>query len=365
MQVPFLDLKKVNDRFAEEFSRSISEVLDSGWYILGSSVEKFEAEFADYCGTKHAIGVANGLDALVLILKAFDFNKGDEVIVPANTYVASVIAISQNGFTPVFVEPDEMSFNINPDLIEQKITPKTKAIMAVHLYGQVAEMDKIKKIADKYNLKLIEDAAQAHGAYLGDRRTGNLSDAAGFSFYPGKNLGALGDGGAITTNDSDLAEMLRAYRNYGSHKKYHNIFKGHNSRLDELQAPFLSIKLKHLDADNQRRREIAEIYSSQIKNSQIKLPQMPENKDSHVWHLYVVRCKKRTELQNYLAENNIQTVIHYPIPPHKQQAYKEFNDLSLPITETIHDEVLSLPISPVMEDKEVEYVVDIVNKFSY
>lgn len=363
MKIEFLNLKKINERFEEEFSKSIAEVVNSGWYILGNKVSEFETNFAEYCGTKHAIGVANGLDALAIILKAFEFDEGDEIIVPANTYIASILAISQNNLKPIFVEPDEASFNLNPDLIEEKITPRTKAIMAVHLYGQIADMEKINAIAKKHNLKVIEDSAQAHGAILGGKRTGNLSDASGFSFYPGKNLGALGDGGMITTNDDILADKIKALRNYGSHKKYENIYQGYNSRLDEIQAAILDVKLKYLDDDSNRRREVAELYMNGIDNNLIKLPKVTGESNSHVWHLFVIRCEERDRLQQYLADNDIQTIIHYPIPPHKQEAYAEYNHLSFPVTEKIHNEVLSLPISPVISDDEVKKVIEVINNF--
>lgn len=360
--VKFLDLHKINEQYREEIDRGIKRVLDSGWYLLGKEDETFEKNFARYCGVKHAIGVANGLDALKLIINAYGFGAGDEIIVPANTYIASILSISDNGCTPVLLEPDINTYNINPDLIEEKITPKTKAIMVVHLYGQAVEMEKIWALAKKHGLKIIEDSAQAHGAVYQDKRVGNLGDASGFSFYPGKNLGCLGDGGAITTNDDELAQKIRALRNYGSHVKYHNIYKGYNSRLDEIQAAVLDVKLKGLDADNQKRREIAKFYLANIKNPSITLPEFKEDL-SHVWHVFVVRTSKREELQKYLADNDIQTLIHYPIPPHKQEAYREWNDLSYPVTEKIHEEILSLPISPVMAQEEIQKVAEAVNNF--
>ena len=364
--IKFLDLHKINERYRKEIDERIKQVLDSGWYLLGNQDRTFEEHFASYCGAKHCIGCANGLDALNLIIKAYGFNNGDEIIVPANTYIASILSISENGCTPVLVEPDINTYNINPDLIEEKITDRTKAIMVVHLYGQAVQMDKIWALAKKYNLKIIEDSAQAHGAGVninGEfRRVGNLGDASGFSFYPGKNLGCMGDGGAVTTNDDELAEKIRALRNYGSHKKYHNIYIGVNSRLDEVQAGILDVKLKGLDKDNQRRREIAKYYRENIKNSKIILPQAHDEK-SHVWHVFAIRTEKRDELQEYLKQNNIQTLIHYPIPPHKQECYKEWNHRSFPISEEIHKTILSLPISPVMTDEEVEKVVEVVNAF--
>lgn len=360
--IKFLDLHKINERFRNEINAKINEVLDSGWYLLGRQDKEFEKNFAEYCGTKHCIGCANGLDALYLIIKAYGFGKGDEIIVPANTYVASILAISENGCTPVLVEPDINTYNINPDLIEEKITPKTKAIMVVHLYGQAVEMEKIWTLAKKYNLKVIEDSAQAHGAFYQGRRTGNLGDVAAFSFYPGKNLGAMGDAGGITTNDKELYEKVKAIANYGSDYKYHHIYKGVNSRLDEIQAAVLDVKLKHLDADNERRREIAKYYRENIKNSKIILPQTYDE-NAHVWHVFVVRCNDRDALQKHLEANGIQTNIHYPTPPHKQGCYSEYKNLSLPVTEKIHNEVMSLPISPVMSDEEVKKVVEVVNAF--
>ena len=360
--IKFLDLYKINERFRTQIDERIKNVLDSGWYLLGKEDEAFEKAFAEYCGVKHCIGCANGLDALKLIIKAYGFGVGDEIIVPANTYIASILAISDNGCTPVLVEPDINTYNINPDLIEEKITDKTKAILVVHLYGQAVQMDKIWVLAKKYNLKIIEDSAQGHGAIYNGKRTGNLGDASGFSFYPGKNLGCLGDGGCVTTNDDELAQKIRALRNYGSHIKYHNLYQGSNSRLDELQAAVLSVKLPYLDKDNQRRREIAEYYCKNIKNSKIIHPKANDDK-SHVWHVFAVRTDKRDELQEYLKQNDVQTLIHYPIPPHKQPAYKEWNNLSFPITEEIHDTILSLPISPVMTDGEAAKVVEIINKY--
>ena len=360
--IKFLDLHKINERFRTEIDEQIKEVLDSGWYLLGKEDEAFEKSFAEYCGAKHCIGCANGLDALKLIIKAYGFGKGDEIIVPANTYIASILAISDNGCTPVLVEPDINTYNINPDLIEEKITNNTKAILVVHLYGQAVQMDKIWALAKKYNLKIIEDSAQAHGALYNGKCTGSLGDASGFSFYPGKNLGCLGDGGAVTTNDDELAQKIRALRNYGSHIKYHNLYQGSNSRLDEIQAAILSVKLPELDKDNERRREISKYYRENISTSKIILPHT-DNKMSHVWHIFAVRTSNRNDFQAYLKQNEIQTLIHYPIPPHKQPAYKEWNNLSFPLTEEIHDTILSLPISPVMTDDEVKKVVEVINAF--
>lgn len=360
--IKFLDLHKVNERYRTEIDEGIKRVLDSGQYLLGEEVESFEKEFAVYCGTKYCIGVANGLDALNLIIKAYDFPKNSEIIVPANTYIATILAISENGHIPKLVEPDIETYNIDVNLIEKEITSKTVAIMPVHLYGQVCEMDKICAIAKKHGLKIIEDSAQAHGAVYKGKRAGHLGDASGFSFYPGKNLGCLGDGGAITTNDEELAQKLRALRNYGSHVKYENIYKGLNSRLDEIQAAVLRVKLKYLDEDNQKRRKISEFYRVNIKNEKIILPSV-KSTESHVWHIFPVMTEKRDILQRKLSDNGIQSFIHYPIPPHKQEAYKEWNNLSFPITERIHKNVLSIPISPVMSSDEVEKIVKIINNY--
>ncbi len=360
--IKFLDLYKINERLRKEINGKITQVLDSGWYLLGEETENFEQNFAKYCGVKHCIGVANGLESLNLIIRGYGFAQGDEIIVPANTYIASILAISENGCTPILVEPDINTYNINPDLIEKKITSKTKAIMVVHLYGQAVQMQKIWALAQKYNLKIIEDSAQAHGAKYQNKRVGSLGDASGFSFYPGKNLGCVGDGGCVTTNDDELAQKIKALRNYGSHKKYHNVFIGMNSRLDEIQAGILDIKLKFLDEDNQKRKEIAKYYRKNIKNSSIILPNVYAE-DAHVWHLFVVRTKQRDNFQKYLLDNEIQTIIHYPIPPHKQECYKLWNNLSYPITEEIHKSVLSLPISPVMSNDEVKKVVEVINEY--
>ena len=360
--IKFLDLHKINERFRPQIDEAIKRVLDSGWYLLGREDEKFEKDFAQFCGTKHCIGCANGLDALNLIIKAYGFGPGDEIIAPANTYIASILAITQNGCTPVLVEPDINTYNINPDLIEEKITPKTKAIMVVHLYGQAVAMEKVWNIAKKYNLKVIEDSAQAHGAVYQGKRTGNLGDASGFSFYPGKNLGCLGDGGCVTTNDDELAAKVRAIRNYGSNVKYNNIYQGVNSRLDEVQAAILDIKYAFLDEDNEKRRQIADFYRKNIKNPLITLPDAYDEK-AHVWHIFAVRTQNRDKLQKYLEENGIQTLIHYPIPPHKQVCYKEWNNLSFPVTEKIHREILSIPISPVLSAAEVEKIVEVLNEY--
>ena len=360
--IKFLDLEKINNRFREEIDSELKEILDSGWYLQGKKNQKFAENFAEFCGVKHCLGVANGLDALNLIIKAYGFSNGDEIIVPANTYIASILAISQNGCTPILVEPDIKTYNINPDLIEEKITERTKAIMVVHLYGQAVQMKKIWELAKKYNLKIIEDSAQAHGSVYDGIKTGALGDASGFSFYPGKNLGCMGDGGCVTTNDDELFEKIKAIANYGSDRKYHHIYKGVNSRLDEIQAAVLNVKLKYLDKDNARRREISKYYRENIKNRIIILPETYDE-SAHVWHVFAVRTPERDRFQKYLEENNIQTIIHYPTPPHKQGAYQEWNNLSYPISEEIHRTVISLPISPVMTDDEVERVTEVINVY--
>lgn len=374
--IKFLDLKKVNERFRAELNGAARRVLDSGWYLLGSECEAFEREFAAYCGVKHAIGCANGLDALKLIVQAMGIGPGDEVIAPANTYIASLIAVSANGATPVLVEPDPQTCLIDPARIAEKVSARTKAIMVVHLYGRAMEMAEIWELAKRHGLKVIEDCAQAHGASFGGRRVGGLGDAAGFSFYPGKNLGCLGDGGAVTTDDDALATKVRALRNYGSDVKYHFPYRGTNSRLDEIQAAWLRVKLPHLDADNARRAIIAARYCAEIVNPQIRLPALPARLPkpsplgsqlaclSHVFHVFSVFCDRRDDLQRFLAERGIQTVIHYPIPPHRQPAYAEWHGLSLPVTERIHATELSLPISPVMADEEVSRVIAAVNAFA-
>ena len=364
--IKFLDLKKINERFRGEMDAAAKRVLDSGWYLLGKECEQFEREFAAYCGVTHAIGCANGLEALKLVIRAMGIGPGDEVIAPANTYIASLIAISANGATPVLVEPDLSTYLIDPARIEEKVTSRTKAIMVVHLYGRACAMDEIGAIARKHGLKVIEDCAQAHGAYAGARRAGNLGDAAGFSFYPGKNLGCLGDGGAVTTNDDGLAKKVRALRNYGSDVKYHFPYRGTNSRLDEIQAAWLRVKLPHLDADNARRAEIAARYCREIANPAVTLPGAVDcnRRLPNVWHVFPVRVENRDEFQAYLTGREIQTVIHYPIPPHRQPAYTEWHGLKLPITEKIHDTVISLPISPVMTEDEVSEVIAAVNAWT-
>ena len=372
--IKFLDLQKINEQYANELKQVAADVIDSGWFLMGERLSSFESKLANYIGAKHAIGVANGLDALRLILKAYIdlgvMQEGDEVIVPANTYIASVLAITDNRLQPVLVEPNPANFNLDIDLIESHITPNTKAILVVHLYGQVCWSDKVSALAKKYNLKIIEDNAQAIGAEWNGIKTGNLGDAAGFSFYPGKNLGALGDAGAVTTNDAVLAKHIRALGNYGSTKKYVNEFQGLNSRLDEIQAAFLEVKLKYIDTENQYRRYLASLYLNGITNPRITLP-FPENtafepdqNTEHVWHLFVIRTQEREKLQDYLTANGVQTLIHYPIPPNKQLAYKELNQLDFPITNAIHDEVLSLPISPVTSEEEVAKVIQLLNSFA-
>jgi len=412
--IKFLDLQKINAQYAQELKEAATKVIDSGWYLLGKQVQQFEHQLANYIGTTNAVAVGNGLDALRLILKAYIemgvLQKGDEVIVPANTYIASLLAISDNGLTPILVEPDE-SYNLDVSKIEDVITSRTKAIMVVHLYGQVCWSDALEQLAKKYQLKIIEDNAQAIGASWNGIKTGALGDAAGFSFYPGKNLGALGDSGAVTTKDAKLAKVVSALANYGSYKKYENAYQGLNSRMDELQAAFLSVKLKYLDKENQQRRNVAAYYCEHIKNPLIKLPTLSsralrpvisststshlersretlstssverrsvqaqsnlssraESRDiknafNHVWHLFVIRHPKRDELQTYLTSKGIQTLIHYPIPPNKQEAYKELNQLDFPITNNIHNTVLSLPISSVITEEEMVKVVEVINSF--
>ena len=396
--IKFLDIQKITESFEPELSQAVHRVVKSGWFLLGEEVTAFEHEYATYIGSKHCIGVANGLDALRLILKAYIemgvMKEGDEVIVPANTYIATILAITDNRLKPVLVEPDINTYNIDISLIEKHVTPRTRAIMIVHLYGQACWSEQLKGIGHKYHLKIIEDNAQAagaawgmltnevrksraaggHGATGGElpaKRTGSLGDAAGHSFYPGKNLGALGDGGAVTTDDDDLAAAVRAIANYGSSQKYVNDYKGLNSRLDEIQAAILRVKLPRLDAGNQRRNDIARYYGTNIINPQIILPRSGDNFNlsaltfnlSHVWHLFVIRHPEREKLQRYLTDNGIQTLIHYPTPPHKQKAYKEWNKLSFPVTEKIHREVLSLPVSQVMPDDEVQIITEKLNEF--
>jgi len=366
--IPFLHLKSIHQPISDEIIEAVSDVVKSGWYILAEKVKSFEYEFSNYCGVKETIGTANGLDALILIFRAYKemgiMQDGDEVLVPSNTYIASILSITENNLTPVFVEPNVNSYNIDEDLIEKQITDKTRAIMIVHLYGQVSFTEKIGAIAKKFNLKLVEDSAQAHGAELNGVKTGNIGDASGFSFYPSKNLGALGDGGAVTTNDQELVETVRALRNYGSHIKYENKYQGVNSRLDELQAAILSVKLKYLDEDNQRRIDIASYYYNNIKNEKIILPQKYHSDPiSHVYHLFVIRTEDRKQLQTYLNENGVGSEIHYPIPPHKQLAFKEWSKHTYPISEEIHDTILSIPAGLHLSDSDVEKIVSMLNKY--
>ncbi|HIF9267924.1 TPA: DegT/DnrJ/EryC1/StrS family aminotransferase [Photobacterium damselae] len=364
--IKFLDLQAINSQYQQELKDACSRVIDSGWYIMGEELEAFETEFAEYCGVKHAIGVANGLDALILVIRAWKelgkLKSGDEVIVPANTYIASVLAITENELIPVFVEPNPTTYNLCPENVRAAITDKTKAILPVHLYGLISPMPELMEIAKEHDLLVLEDCAQAHGANIDGKKVGNWGDAAGFSFYPGKNLGALGDAGAITTNNDELAQTVKALRNYGSHKKYENLYQGINSRLDEIQAAMLRVKLGYLDQETARRREIANIYRNGITNPLIQLPKW-NNDDNHVFHLFVIQTAERDELQNYFENNGVQTAIHYPIAPHKQEAYKNFNNLKLEITETIHNQVISIPISPMMNNKEVDEVITLINNF--
>jgi len=373
--IKFLDLQKITAQYSDEIHAAVDRVVDSGWYLQGEENKKFEETYSNFIGTKYCIGVANGLDALIWILRAYIelgiMKEGDEVIVPANTYIASILAITENNLVPILIEPDINTFQIDENKIEEAITPKTKAIMIVHLYGCCAYTDKIGEICKKYNLKLIEDNAQAQGCYfIGGKavmlRTGSLSDAAGHSFYPGKNLGAFGDAGAVTTDNEELANTIRTLANYGSSKKYVFKYTGRNSRLDEIQAAVLSVKLKHLDKDNAHRKAIAKYYIENIKNPKVILPKV-DDYNSHVFHIFPVLCKQRDELQNYLTENVVQTLIHYPIPPHLQECYRTSNliipNTKLGITERIHNEELSLPISPVLSVEEAEAVVELINKF--
>ncbi len=379
--IKFLDLQKITNKYSEEIHSAVRRVVDSGWYLLGEENKKFEEEFASYIGTKHCIGVANGLDALIWILRAYIemgiMEEGDEIIVPANTYIASMIAITDNNLVPVLVEPDDRTYQIDENKIEEAITERTKGIMIVHLYGQCAYTEKIGEICKKHNLKLIEDNAQAHGCYFNSTnqqltkstliRTGSLGDAAGHSFYPGKNLGAFGDGGAVTTDNEELANTIRTLANYGSSEKYVFKYIGRNSRLDEIQAAILRVKLSHLDEDNNWRKTIARYYIENINNPAIRLPEI-ESYDSNVFHLFPIMTERRDELQKYLLDNGVQTLIHYPIPPHEQECYKgtgklKLGNKNLDITERIHREELSLPISPVLEIEEAKKIVELINRF--
>ena len=366
MMIKFLDLQKVTAKYADEIHEAVNRVVDSGWYLQGNEVKKFEQDFADYIGTQHCVGVGNGLDALIWIYRAYIelgiMHEGDEVIVPANTFIASILAITENGLKPVFVEPNPETLEIDDEKIEEAITERTKSILIVHLYGRCAYTQKIGELCKKYHLKLVEDNAQAHGCQFEGKRTGSLGDAAGHSFYPGKNLGAFGDAGGVTTNDETLAATIRALANYGSQKKYVFKYKGRNSRLDEIQAAVLDVKLKHLDADNAHRQAIANYYYDHISNAHVQLPVRLSN-DNNVYHIFPILSDRRDELQQYLTEHGIQTLIHYPIPPHKQECYQEWVSESYPISERLHAEELSLPISPVMTMEEAEEVVKVINEF--
>lgn len=368
--IPFLDLKKINQQYRDELIEACTQVIDSGWYIGGSALKQFEHYFAEYCGVEHAIGVANGLDALILTLRAWKqlgyIKSGDEVIVPSNTYIASILAITENDLTPVLVEPDPNSFNLDPQKVIDAITSKTKVILAVHLYGQLADMPSLMQIAEQHQLLVLEDAAQAHGAQLKGIKAGAWGHAAGFSFYPGKNLGALGDAGMVTTKDPALAKMVRALGNYGSHEKYKNVVKGINSRLDDIQAAMLNVKLKYLDREIQHRRQIASMYLTGIQSDAIELPCMPLDVTDHlqhVWHLFVIKSPYRTQLQQHFDQHAVQTLIHYPIPPHKQAAYAEWQQHSYPISEALHHTVMSLPISPSQSIEDTQKIIQICNQF--
>ena len=361
--IKYLDLKAINAQYDQEIHEAIRQVVDSGWYLKGEATKCFEQNYAEYIGTKYCIGCGNGLDALSLILRAYIekgvMQPGDEIIVPANTFIASILSISECGLTPVLVEPSIDSFQIDDSLIEEAITERTKGLMIVHLYGRCAYTEKIGTICKKYNLKLIEDNAQAHGCVFKGKKTGSLGDVAAHSFYPGKNLGAFGDAGAVTTNDKELAQVIEELGNYGSSKKYVFDYQGRNSRLDEIQATILNVKLRHLDADNQRRRAVADYYINNVKHSEIILPTPSDS----VYHIFPILCERRDELQQYLKENGVETMIHYPIPPHKQACYKEWNDLSFPITERIHRQELSLPCHPTLKKEEADQIVSLLNRF--
>jgi len=369
--INFLDLKEINNTCRDELVAACTRVIDSGWYINGSELQTFENTFADYCGTSHCIGVANGLDALVLVIRAWKelgrLQAGDEILVPSNTYIASILAISENGLVPVLVEPNPSTFNMCPINAQAAVSPKTKAILPVHLYGRLADMPAILALAERHDLLVLEDSAQSHGAAIDGKRSGNWGHASGFSFYPGKNLGALGDAGAITTNDDLLAQTLRALRNYGSHKKYENLYRGVNSRLDEIQAACLSVKLRYLDEQTDHRRQIADLYTHGITNPAIQLPvELGFNavsNESHVWHVYTVLCQDREALQKHLATLGVQTLIHYPIPPHHQAAYAEWATCSYPVSEKIHSQILSLPMGPTLSKEDAQMVVEACNSF--
>ena len=364
--IKYLDLKKLNEPYEEIILEKTRSLLSSGWYILGKEVENFEREYASYCGVKHAIGVGNGLDALVLIFKAYielgKLEKGDQILVPANTYIASILAVIEAGLTPKLVDVNLENYNLDIHAVKKAVEPKTKGILSVHLYGQITEGQEIRSFCDEHGLLMIEDAAQAHGAKEGLKRAGAIGHAAGFSFYPGKNLGCLGDGGAVTTNNDKLANCIKALRNYGSEEKYKNIYKGVNSRLDEIQASILTEKLKNLDQDNQKRRAIAERYINEIKNINVEIP-LWDKTENHVFHIFGVRVKDRNHFQDYLHQNQIYTMIHYPIPPHKQDCMKEFSQLSFPVSEQIHREIISLPCHQMLIEKEVSFIIDVINNY--
>ncbi|WP_429868866.1 DegT/DnrJ/EryC1/StrS family aminotransferase [Escherichia coli] len=366
MKIDFLNLRAVNARYEQELKDACCRVINSGWYISGTELKAFEDEFSKWCGSKYCVGVANGLDALILTIRAWKLlgklKDGDEILVPANTYIATVLAISENRLKPIFVEPDINTYNITLANIKKSITPRTKAIIAVHLYGRICPMDDIMEYANSHGLLILEDSAQAHSASINGKRAGSWGHASGFSFYPGKNLGALGDAGAVTTNDEELAQTIRALSNYGSYKKYENIYKGVNSRLDEIQAAMLRVKLKYLESDTKVRQKIAKYYLSNMENKHITFP-INDFEERSVWHLFVIRTQVRQKLIDFLSSEGIKTLIHYPIPPHRQQAYKEYHDLFLPITDKIHMEVLSLPMDPTLKKEQVEKVIEVVNKF--
>lgn len=369
--IPFLDLKALNSKYTEELSAAAIRVISSGWYVQGEEVKEFEREFSEYCGTRYCVGVANGLEALTLTLRAWKelgrLREGDEVIVPANTYIASILAITENGLVPVLTEPSEATYNLEVEKTAAAITSKTRAILAVHLYGRLAPMAELSSLADRHGLLILEDSAQAHGAEVQGTRAGNWGDASGFSFYPGKNLGALGDAGAVTTNDEELAATIRAIANYGSNIKYHNLYQGVNSRLDEIQAAMLRVKLRHLDSESRYRKVIALAYAQGIQHSGIVQPIGPresiESLQNHAFHLYVVRTLHRDALQKHLSNEGVQTLVHYPIPPHRQHAYANWNACSYPVTEAIHEQVLSLPMSPVLTENQVRKVITACNSF--
>lgn len=364
--IKYLDLKKINEPYEEKILGSLQKLLSSGWYLLGNELEIFEKNFADYCGVKYTIGVGNGLDALSLILKAYielgRLKKGDQILVPANTYIASILAVLEAGLVPKLIDTNLDNYNLDIQSIKNAVTPNTKGILAVHLYGQITDGLKIKKFADDLGILMIEDAAQAHGAKENNLKAGAIGHAAGFSFYPGKNLGCLGDGGAVTTNDDDLAKCIKALRNYGSEVKYQHIYKGVNSRLDEIQANITNEKLKDLDANNQKRRAIAHRYIQEISNEKITLPAW-NGSENHVFHIFAVRVEDREGFKSYLLQKGIETLVHYPIPPHKQECLKEFNGLTLPVSEKIHREIISLPCHQMLLDEEVSYIINMINEY--